>query len=325
MKKLLVVFLVVFIGMAFIGCADNAATPDPETPEAEEVEVYRVAISLPPADNAWQAALLGFIQEAVKDDTEIEWTVVNAVDNADQNNILSTFRDGGYDVIACLPGDGTLMTSIMEEIYDDGTPTIIIDRAIESDKYTSFVAEDNYSCGVMAAEFIGNFFEGEENIKLVNLRSYTGIPIDLARYNGFMDTIVNYPNIEIIGEGDGEFNSSAGFNAMSNLLAAHAHIDGVYTHDDETTIGAMTAIEQQGRTDIRIITGMGGTKTAMANIKADNTIHKATASYFPRIGAHTVEVIREFLATGNIEKDNVEDSTLITKDNVDNFLDWAYE
>ncbi len=325
MKKLLVVFLVVFIGMAFIGCADNAATPDPETPEAEEVEVYRVAISLPPADNAWQAALLGFIQEAVKGDTEIEWTVVNAVDNADQNNILSTFRDGGYDVIACLPGDGTLMTSIMEEIYDDGTPTIIIDRAIESDKYTSFVAEDNYSCGVMAAEFIGNFFEGEENIKLVNLRSYTGIPIDLARYNGFMDTIVNYPNIEIIGEGDGEFNSSAGFNAMSNLLAAHAHIDGVYTHDDETTIGAMTAIEQQGRTDIRIITGMGGTKTAMANIKADNTIHKATASYFPRIGAHTVEVIREFLATGNIEKDNVEDSTLITKDNVDNFLDWAYE
>jgi len=312
--------------MAFVGCAaDDAVTPDPETPEAEEVEVYRVAISLPPADNAWQAALLGFIQEAIKDDTEIEWTVVNAVDNADQNNILSTFKDGGYDVIACLPGDGTLMTSIMEEIYDSGTPTIIIDRAIESDKYTSFVAEDNYSCGAMAAEFIGNFFEGEENIKLVNLRSYTGIPIDLARFNGFMDTIVNYPNIEIIGEADGEFNSSAGFNAMSNLLAAHGQIDGIFTHDDEATIGAMTAIEQQGRTEIRLITGMGGTKTAMKNIKADNTIHKATASYFPRIGAHTVEVIREFLATGNIEKDNVEDSTLITKENVDNFLDWAYE
>lgn len=320
MKKLLVVILAVLISMTLVACADDTATPEPV-----EKETYRVAISLPPADNAWQAALLGSIEAVIAGDTEIEWTVVNAVDNADQNNILSTFKDGGYDVIACLPGDGTLMTSIMEEIYDDGTPTIIIDRAIESDKYTSFVAEDNYSCGAMAAEFIGNFFEGEENIKLVNLRSYTGIPIDLARFNGFMDTIVNYPNIEIIGEGDGEFNSSAGFDAMSNLLAAHPQIDVIFTHDDETTIGAMTAIEQQGRTDIRLITGMGGTKTAMANIKADNTIHKATASYFPRIGAHTVEVIREFLATGNIEKDNVEDSTLITKDNVDGFLDWAYE
>ncbi len=127
-------------------------------------------------------------------------------------------KSGGYDVIACLPGDGTLMTTIMEEIYDAGIPTFIIDRAIESDKYTSFVAEDNYSCGQMAADFIGEFFAGEENVKLVNLRSYTGIPIDIARYTGFMDTIVKYPNIEIIGEADGEFNSQAGFAAMSICL-----------------------------------------------------------------------------------------------------------
>ncbi len=86
----------------------------------------------------------------------------------------------------------------------------------------------------------------------------------------------------------------------------------------------MTAIEQQGRTDIRLITGMGGTVTAMRNIKADNTIHKATASYF-RESAHTVEVIREFLASGQVDKDNVRPSTLITKDNVDEFVDWAYQ
>jgi ribose transport system substrate-binding protein len=239
--------------------------------------------------------------------------------------MLATFKDGGYDVIACLPGDGTLMTTIMEEIYDAGIPTIIIDRNIASDKYTSFVAEDNYSCGKMAADYIGKFFEGQENIKLVNLRSYTGIPIDLSRYQGFADTIKNYPNIEIIGEADGEFNSTAGFNAMSDLLAAHDHIDVVFTHDDEATTGAMTAIEQQGRTDVKLITGMGGTVTAMNEIKADNTIHKATASYFPRIGAAAVEIIREFLATGNIDKDNVAESTLITKDNVDQFMDWAYQ
>jgi len=336
MKKVLFSLLAVLLCMALIACAAPApeapAAPAPEAPEAPAPEApeapagpFRVAISLPPADNAWQAALLASIQEAIAGDTEIEWTVNNAVDNADQNNILATYKGGGYDVIACLPGDGTLMTTIMEEIYDAGIPTFIIDRAIESDKYTSFVAEDNYSCGQMAADFIGEFFAGEENVKLVNLRSYTGIPIDIARYTGFIETIVKYPNIEIIGEADGEFNSQAGFAAMSDLLAANDHIDGVFTHDDEATTGALTAIEQQGRTDIRLITGMGGTVTAMRNIKADNTIHKATASYFPRIGAHTVEVIREFLATGQVDKDNVRPSTLITKDNVDEFVDWAYQ
>lgn len=338
MKKTLVLILAVLLAMAFAACSQPQASSQApadespsvsvepsESPAESAAAVKKVAISLPPADNAWQAALLASIKDTIEGDTEIEWTVKNAVDNADQQNILTTFKDGGYDLIACLPGDGTLLTTIMEEIYDAGIPTVIIDRNIASEKYTSFVAEDNYSCGVMAADYIGKFFEGQENIKLVNLRSYTGIPIDLARYQGFADTIKKYSNIEIIGEGDGEFNSTAGFNAMSDLLAAHDHIDVVFTHDDESTTGAMTAIEQQGRTDIKLITGMGGTVTAQNEIKADNTIHKATASYFPRIGAAAVDVIREYFKTGKIEKDNVRESTLITKDNVDDFLEYAYQ
>lgn len=339
MKKLSVLLLVVLMCIAMVACSAPAAQESPSAPAEEsasapveesasapeEAQTFKVAISLPPANNAWQASLLQSIEAAVEGDTQIEWTVKNATDDADQTNILTTFKDGGYDLIACLPGDGTLQTAIMEEIFDAGIPTVIIDRNIASDKYTSFVAEDNYSCGVMAADYIGKFFEGQENIKLVNLRSYMGIPIDLERYNGFADTIKNYPNIEIIGEGDGEFNSTAGFNSMADLLAANDHIDVVFTHDDESTTGAMTAIEQQNRTDIQLITGMGGTVTALNEIKADNTIHKATASYFPRIGAQAVEVIREFLTTGNIEKDNVKESTLITKDNVDSFLEYAYQ
>jgi ribose transport system substrate-binding protein len=340
MKKVLLSALALLLCFALVACGapkteepagESSAPPavseqpSEQPSEAAPAVMKKVAISLPPADNAWQAALLASVQEAVKGDTEIEWTVKNAVDNADQQNMLATFKDGGYDLIACLPGDGTLLTTIMEEIYDAGIPTIIIDRNIASDKYTSFVAEDNYSCGVMAANYIGKFFEGQENIKLVNLRSYLGIPIDLDRFNGFADTIKSYSNIEIIGQGDGEFNSEAGFKAMSDLLSAHDHIDVVYTHDDETTTGAMTAITQQNRTDIKLITGMGGTLTALNEIKADNTIHKATSSYFPRIGAQAVEIIRDYFKNGSVDKNNVRESTLITKDNVDEFMPYAYQ
>lgn len=310
MKRVLVLALVLL--MALTGSAAAAQ--------------YKVAVSLPVANNAWQAALLTSIKEAIEGDELIEWTIKNATDDADQTNILTTFKDGGYDLIACLPGDGTLQTAIMEEIYDAGIPTVIVDRGIDSDKYTSFVAEDNYSCGVLGARYIGEYFKDWEKVKLVNLRSYTGIPIDVARYEGFIDTISQYPNIEIIGEGDGEFNSTAGFNSMSNLLSAKDHIDCVFTQDDEATTGAMTAIEQQGRKDIvLIVSGGGGTVTGMNNILNDDTIHKATASYFPRIGAQAVEVIQEYFKTGNIEKNNLRESTLMTKDNVEEFLPYAYE
>jgi ribose transport system substrate-binding protein len=349
MKKVLVIVLAVALCIAaFAACsapaapaassaaaseAPSASVAPSEAPSASAPAASseapatkkKVAISLPKADNAWQASLLKSIQEATKDDKEIEWTVKNAVDDADQTNILTTFKDGGYDLIACLPGDGTLQTAIMEEIFDAKIPTVIIDRNIASEKYSSFVAEDNTSCGKMAADYIGKFFEGKTDVKLAVLRSYTGIPIDLARYNGFADEIKKFSNIKIIGEGDGQFNQDAGFKAMSDLLAAHDKIDVVYTQDDEATTGAMTAITQQNRKDIQLITGMGGTVTALNEIKADNTIHKATSSYFPRIGAQAVEVIREYFKTNKIEKNNVKESTLITKDNVDEFLPYAYQ
>ena len=335
MKRVLMFALAAVLCIALAACGSStpepaAPAPEPAAPAPEpaapaDTGVKKVAVSLPQADNAWQAALKQSMEDAVAGDTEIEWTIKNSTDAADQTNMLTTFKGGGYDLIACLPGDGTLQTAIMEEIYDAGIPTIIIDRDIESDKKTSFVAEDNYTCGVVAADFIGKWFEGQDGIKLVNLRSYAGIPIDLSRYNGFADTIVKYDNIEVIGEGDGEFNQNAGYQAMSNLLAAHSHIDGVFTHDDEATSGAMAAIEEQGRTDIQLITGMGGTVSALNRIKADDTIQKACASYFPRIGAQSVEVIRDYFANGSVPKDNVRDSTLITKDNVDQFIAYAYE
>jgi len=339
MKKVLLIAVAVVLCFALVACGNNTppAAPPADSEVTEEApqtaapeqdtsaSVKRVAVSLPPANNAWQAALKQSMEDAVAGDTEIEWTIKNAIDDVDQTNMLTTFKDGGYDLIACLPGDGTLQTAILVEIFEAGIPTVIIDRDIESDQKTSFVAEDNYTCGVVAADFIGEWFDGVDGVQLVNLRSYAGIPIDVSRFTGFADTIVKYDNISIIGEGDGEFNQTAGYQAMSNLLAAHSHIDVVFTHDDEAVSGALAAMEEQGRTDVQLITGMGGTVSALNRIKADDTIQKASSSYFPRIGAQSVDVIRDFFATGNIQKDNVRDSVLITKDNVDQFMAYAYE
>ena len=61
---------------------------------------FRVAVSLPPANNAWQAKLLDSVNaEVAKDTDKFDFTVKNAVDDADQLNMLQTFKAGGYDMI----------------------------------------------------------------------------------------------------------------------------------------------------------------------------------------------------------------------------------
>lgn len=307
----------------------EAAAPAEEKAPADG-ELPYVAISLPPAENAWQANFAEMLEAKMKDAESAEvltYTLKSSQDAADQMNVLQTFKDDPtVDFIVVLPVDGAQLTATVGEIYDAGIPVIVCDRDISSDKKTAFVAGDNYGCGVAAAEYIEEFFADQDEVKYVNLRSYAGTEIDLARFNGFNDTISKNEKFINIGEADGEFNSTAGFEAMSNLLAANDQIDLVYTHDDETTTGALTAIIQEGRTDIKLITGMGGTVTSLREIAEDSGPHKMTAAYFPADMAEIViDAILNYAETGSMEKEILFKSYAITKDNVDQFQDKAYE
>ncbi len=284
----------------------------------------RVAISLPPANNAWQAKLLDSVNaEVAKDTDKFEFTVKNAVDDADQLNIMTTFKAGGYDMIMCLPGNGTLMTPISQEIYKAGTKLFIIDRAIEGDQYTVFYGGDNAQCGRNAAKYLGDRLKGQGQIAV--LRSYVGTPIDLQRYNGFMEVLTkDYPGIKVLVEGDGEFNQNAGLKAMSNILPAYPKIDAVFTNDDEAAVGALTAIKNAKRTDIQFVTGMGGGKTAYKFMSDKDPLYGASMSYFPTMGGRAVQLAKKILMGEKFQKDNIEPTVTVSADNVAKYLGDAY-
>ena len=316
MKRTVVLVLVVL--MAAAGAAFAAGQQDVGD------DVFRVAVSFPPANNAWQAKMLdSALDEAAKDTKEFQFVIKNAVDDADQLNMLTTFKDDDYDMIICLPGNGTLMTPICEDIYDSGTKLMIVDRPIESDKYTVLLGGDNYLCGSNAAKYMGERLGGKGQIAI--LRSYVGIPIDLDRYNGFVDVLKkDYPGIKILVEGDGEFNQDAGLNAMSNILPAYPKIDAVYCQDDESAVGAITAIENAGRTDIQFVTGFGGSKAAYKLLQEGNPIFGASMSYWPTMGGRALALAKSILRGESFEKVNYDPTYVVTSENVDQFMQHSY-
>jgi ribose transport system substrate-binding protein len=285
---------------------------------------FRIAVSLPPANNAWQAKLLDSINEEVaKDKQNFEIVVKNAVDDADQLNIMQTFRAGGYDMIAILPGNGTLMTPIVRDIYKSGTKIMVIDRPVEGDQYTLFYGGDNAQCGKNAAKYIGDRLKGKGQIAI--LRSYVGIPIDLQRYNGFMEVLKkDYPGVKVLVEGDGEFNQQAGLKAMTNILPAYPKIDAVFSQDDESAVGALTAIKNANRKDIQFITGMGGSKSAFARMAAKDPLYGASMSYLPTMGGRAVALAKKILQGEKFEKNIIEPTIVVTSENVQKYMKEAY-
>jgi len=285
---------------------------------------FRIAVSLPPANNAWQAKMLDSVNaEVAKDMTNFEITVKNAVDDADQLNQMTTFKSGGYDMILCLPGNGTLMTPICQEIYKSGTKLLIIDRPIANDQYTTFYGGDNAQCGRNAAKYIGDRLKGKGQIAI--LRSYVGSPIDLQRYNGFMEVLKkSYPGIKVLVEGDGEFNQEAGLKAVSNILPAYPKIDAIYCQDDEAAVGALTAIRNANRKDIQFVTGFGGSNSAFALMTKKDPLFGASMSYLPTMGGRALAMAKQMLQGKTFPKDNIEPTIVVTKDNVSEYVTEGY-
>ena len=290
----------------------------------------RVAVALGSINNTWHAQLRKTIDIAVTHHPDIEWTISNASDAQDQINMLTIFKDEGYDAIVIMPIDGNIIVPIAEEIYNAGIPTIILNRRIASNNYTALLTGDNYGGAVNAARLIGRTLEGEGNIAI--LRSFIGTPIDTERYEGFSGTIEReFPNITIVAQGDGMFNRDAGYDEMVNILAGSPHIDALFSHDDEAAIGALVAIEEAGRTDIRYVVGFGGgameetfTLFSLDTPPSDTPTFIASMSYFPGMGFDAIEMTVRILRGIPFPKDTIIASQVMDAQNIEGFLNDEY-
>ena len=135
----------------------------------------------------------------------------------------------------------------------------------------------------------------------------------------------DYPGIKVLVEADGEFNQEAGRKAMANILPAYPKIDAIFSHDDESAVGALTEIKSAKRTDIQFVTGMGGSKAAFAAMTAKDPLYGASMSYLPTMGGRAVALAKKILLGEKItEKYIVEPTVVVTQDNVAQYLDQAY-
>ena len=314
MKKLLLCTLIVLmcVGTLFAGGGRDSADTRP-----------RVAVSLGPQNNAWHTRLRQVIDQAVANHPDINWTVRNAQNANDQIEMLTVFRDQGFDAMLIMPTDGNLITPIASAIYQGGTPTVILNRALANDQFTAFVQGDNFGLGVNAARFFGQRLNGTGNI--VVLRSQAGTPIDVDRFAGFQSTLSReFPNIRILTEADGRFERQAGLDAMTNILPGYPQIDAVYTQDDEAAIGALTAIQNARRSDIKFITGMGGMKSAYELLERNDPVFLASMSYFPDMGFDGIEMVVRVLRGIPSPKVTTIAADTVTAQNVRQFINRAY-
>ena len=329
-------------GVLLAGCTSNEqATPTEAQTKAadgggnaEPGKRVKIGFSAPAADHGWIAAITNNAKAQAAAYSDVEFNIVEAgADAAAQRSVLSTLISQKPDVIVLLPHDGKELNSFGLEAMQAGIPVVNLDRAFPDAKaYRLQIKGDNYGMGVSAATFIAEQLKakGVSNPVIAEIAGMDELELTQERSKGFTDTLAQH-GFKVANRRAARFTVDSGQQEASQLLQALPKIDALWNHDDDQGIGVLAAINQANRSEFFMVGG-AGSKKAMEDIQADNTVLKATVTYSPSMASSAISLARLIgqgrgmsdLVELQVPKEIILASETITKENASDYLKLGF-
>lgn len=195
----------------------------------------------------WQSVKAGAEKAGLEAGVKILWNGPELeTDREKQIQIIEDFVVRKVSGIVLAPLDSKALIPSVEKMYEKNIPCVIIDSGIETDKYVSFVATDNYMGGVIAARRMGEILNGTG--KVIVVKYVPGSDSTTQRENGFIETIQKeFSGIKIVDSKYGMGTVETALQATEDLLTRNADVDGLYACNASTAVGAMQGLQSQGR------------------------------------------------------------------------------
>ena len=308
MKKILAMLVALTMLVGGLGISAIA--------EEETANDYKIGILAPAVTHGWVAAVAYYAEQRCQE-LGLDYTVATSNNAEEMTTQLSDLLVWGADAIVAFPQwEG--MEDPIQEAVDAGVIVVNFDIDIAVDGVYK-VTGDNYGMGVAGAEYIVDKIGTEGTV--VALTVPTSGSVNDLRMQGFTDTMAEIaPDIEI-KEYATQFTREAGLADMADILTAEPEIDAVYSLDDETSIGALQAIDEAGRTDIQVITGGGGCQEYFNMMPEYENIWVQSALYSPAMVEDAVDMALDIL-NGNAPEDPVKiiPTTILDRDTVESHL-----
>jgi ribose transport system substrate-binding protein len=249
-----------------------------------------------------------------KDFPEMEIVYADAQqDNAKQVADVENFLRQKIDLLMISPNEAKPLTPIVQRVFGQRIPVVILDRGIEGDAYTCFIGADNREIGRAAGAYIAKILNGKGAV--VEIKGLPGSPPARDRSEGFREAIAGFPDIRIVHDPVANWLREEAMAQMESALAAHEHIDLVYAHNDPMAMGAYLAAKAKGRENemkfigIDALPGLDGGRQAVADGKL------AATFVYPTGGREAVEIASKILAGQPVPHKIALKTEMITRDN----------
>lgn len=216
----------------------------------------------------WQSVHAGADAAGKEANVEIAWNgPAQETDYTGQINIVEDAINRRVDGIVLAPTHRDALVPVVERAEREGIPVTIFDSGIGTENYVSYVATDNRQGGAVAADRLAQRLGGKGKVAILGVKA--GSVSTDEREQGFQDTLKQkYPGIEIVAFQYGESDRARSLDRASDILTAHADLDGFFASNESSTVGAVQAIKQKGLAGKIVLVGFDSSPNLIEDLKA---------------------------------------------------------
>jgi ribose transport system substrate-binding protein len=187
-------------------------------------------------------------------------------DREGQIQIVEDFMQQKVAGIVLAPLDDKALVPVVERLAEAKIPCVIIDSGINTDKYVTFAATDNYQGGVLAARRMGKILDGKGNVMVV--KYLPGSASTTEREKGFIETIgKEFPGVKIVASEYGKDTVETALATTEDMLTANRDVQGLFACNQSTSLGALQGLRSRKRTEVKMI-GFDADKALVGALKA---------------------------------------------------------
>ena len=283
---------------------------------AAEQHVHKIGILCSDNTHGWVGAVAYYAEQRCKE-LGVEYNITTAGNIEEMTtNIDDQLTWGAEALVVCAQWPG--LEDPIGEVVKQGIPVVNFDIDIAVDGLYK-VTGNNYDMGVLCAMAI------VEQIGTTGIVVALPVPgsgsVSELRMGGFYDTIKKIAPDLTVREYATEFNAEKTLSVMADILIAEDHIDAVFSLDDSSSLGAIEAINDAKRTDIKVMTGGGGAQAYFQAIGENENIWLCTALYSPMMVMDAVNAAVALLNGETVEQVLTIPTAIVDRNNVNDYLD----
>ncbi len=238
-------------------------------------------------------------------------------DPAAQNNAIETYIQEKVSGLVVVAIDTNGIMPAVNAAAAAGIPVTAVDAVLPAGPQKAQVGVDNEGAGKAMGEFFNKYVTdnmgGRAKLGIVGALNST---IQNIRQKGFEDVVKSNSGVTMVGVVDGRNVQDSALSAAESLITANPDLNAIYATGEPALLGAVAAVESQGKQDQVKVFGWDLTAQAIKGIDAGYVV--GVVQQDPAgMGAAAVDALVKVTKGETVPATIPVPITIVTKDNVE--------